>query len=112
LLQNCLIIFNEILTTSTGLRISTGGSLNYVQIILIALPSIIGGFLLGIISEYPLASALLPIAILVGRNIEDVPDSYEKCRILCKAAEQYYNKKLMLEMENFRSLVEDALEAL
>ena len=111
-LQNFLIIMNGILTTSTGFRIATGGSLSYVQIILIAFPSTIGGFLLGTISEYPVASALLPIAILFGRGIEDVPDPYEKCRLLCKVAEEYHNKQLMLEMENFRSLVEDASDAL
>ena len=112
LLKDCLIILNGLLTTSTGFRIAAGGALSYVQIILIAFPSTIGGFLLATISDYPVASALLPIAILLGRDIEDVPDPYEKCRILCKAAEEYHNKKLMLEMENFRSLVEDASDAL
>ena len=108
LLQNWLIMLNGLLTASTGLRIAVGGSLSYVQIILIAFPSTIGGFLLGTISDYPIPSALLPIAILLGRGIENVPDPYEKCRIICKAAEEYYNKQMMLEMENFRSLVEDA----
>jgi hypothetical protein len=112
LLQNCLIIFNGLLTGSTGLCIAAGGSLSYVQIILIAFPSSVGGFLLGTISDYPVVSALLPITILLGRGIENVPDPYEKCRILCKAAEEYHNKQLMLEMKNFRSLVEDASDAL
>ena len=74
MLQDCLIILNVLLTTSTGLRIAAGGSLNYTQIFLIAFPSTIGGFLIGIISDYPLVSALLLIAILLGRDIEDVPD--------------------------------------
>ena len=111
-LQDCLTILNALLTTSTGFRFAAGGSLSYVQIILIALPSTIGGFLLGAISEYPVVSALLPIAILLGRDLENVPDPYEKCRILCKAAEEYHNKQLILEMENFRSLVDDASDAL
>jgi len=106
LLQDCLIILNGLLTTSTGLCIAAGGSLSYVQI------STIGGFLLGTISDYPVANALLPIAILLDRDIEDVPNPYEKCRILCKAAEEYHNKQLMLEMKNFRSLVEDTSNAL
>ena len=95
LLQNYLFILNGLLTTSTGLRIAVGGSLDFVQIILIAFPSTIGGFLLGTVSDYPVASALLPIAILSGRGIEEVPNPYEKCRILCKAAEEYHNKQLM-----------------
>jgi hypothetical protein len=109
-LQNCLIILNGLLTTSTGLRIAA--SLSYVQIILIAFPSTIGGFLLGTISTYPVASSLLPIVILLGRDIEDLPDPYEKCRILCQAAEAYHNKQMMLEMQNFRSLVKDASDTL
>ena len=111
-LRNCFLILNGLLTTSTGLHIAAGGSLSYVQIILIAFPSTIAGFLIGTISAYPLASALLPIAILLGRDIEAVPDPYEKCRILCQVAEEYHNKQLMLEMQNFSSLVEDASDAL
>jgi hypothetical protein len=112
LLQDFFMIMNGILTASTGFRIAAGGSLNYVQILLIAFPSTIGGFLLGTISECPVASALLPIAILFGRGIEDVPDPYEKCRLLCKVAEEYHTKQLMVEMKNFRSIVEDASDAL
>ena len=111
-LQDCLTILNALLTTSTGFRFAAGGSLSYVQIILMTLPSTIGGFLVAAIAEYPVASALLPIAIVLGRDLEDVPDPYEKCRILCKAAEEYHNKQLALEMENFRSLVNDASDAL
>lgn len=111
-LQNLLIIMNTLLTSTTGLRIAAGGSLNYVQIILIAFPSTIGGFLLGTISEHPLISALLPLAIFLGRDIEDIQDPYEKCRILCKAAEEYQNKQLMLEMTNLRSVVNDTSDAL
>jgi hypothetical protein len=112
LLQDVLFILNGLLTNNTGLRIATGGSLNYAQIILIAFPSTIGGFLMGIISAYPLASAVLPIAILFGRGIEDIPDPYEKCRFICKAAEKYHNQQLMLEMENMDSLLVDAPAAL
>lgn len=53
---------------------------------------------------------MLPITILFGRGIEDIPDSYEKCRLICKADEEYNNKKIRLEMDNLNSLVEN-LEA-
>jgi hypothetical protein len=112
LLQDVLFILNGLLTTSTGLRIAVGGSLNYTQILLIAFPSTIGGFLMGTIYAHSLTSAVLPIAILFGRGIEDIPDPYQKCRLLCKAAEEYHNQQLMLKMENFKSLVEDAAAAL
>jgi hypothetical protein len=112
LLQDVLFILNGLLTTSTGLRIVAGGSLSYAQIILIAFPSTIGGFLVGTIYAYPLATAVLPIAILFGRGIENVPNPYEKCRFICKAAEKYHNQQLMLEMKNLDSLVVDAAAAL
>ena len=88
-LQEFLFILNALLTASTGFNIATGGSLNSVQIILIVFPSTVGGFLVGTISAYPLASALLPITIVFGRGIENIPDPYEKCRFICKAAEEY-----------------------
>lgn len=112
LLQDLLVILHGLLTTSTGLRIAAGGSLNYTQILLIAFPSTIGGFLMGIISSYPLASAVLPIAILYGRGIENISDPYERCRLICKAAEEYPNAQLRLEMGNLNSLIEDASTAL
>lgn len=111
LLQNCLFILNGLLTANTGFCVAVGGSLNYVQIILIAFPSTIGGVLLGTLSDHPVAIALLPVAILFGRGIEEAEDPYEKCRILCQVAEEYHNKQLMLEMQNFRSLVADASDA-
>ena len=64
------------------------------------------------IYAYPLASAVLPIVILFGRGIEYIPDPYEKCRLICKAAEEYHNRQLLLEMKNFNSLVEDAAATL
>ena len=112
LLQDFLFLLNGLLTTGTGLRIAAGGSLNYVQIMLIAFPSTIGGFLMGTIYAHPLASAALPIAILFNRGIEDIPDPYEKCRLICKFAENYHNKQLMLEMQNLDSLLVDAANAL
>ena len=111
-LQNCLLILNAFLTISTGFRIAAGGSLDYVQIILIAFPSTVGGFLVRTISQYPLMSALLPLAILLGRDIENVPDPFKKCRMICKAAEEVHNKQLRLEMKNLRSLVKDTSDAL
>lgn len=111
-LQDCFMILNALLTSSTGVRIAAGGSLDYVQIILIAVPSSTLGFMLGIISNYPLASSLLSIAVLFGRDIEDIPDPYEKCRRLCKAAEEYHNKQLLLEMKKLKSLLDDTSDKL
>jgi hypothetical protein len=108
LLQDVLSILNVLLATSTGLSIGAGGSLGYVQIILIAFPSTVGSFLIGMSSAYPLAIAALPIAILFGRDIEDIADPYEKCKSICKVAENYHNQQLMLEMKNIDSHLENA----
>jgi hypothetical protein len=105
LLQDVLFIFNGLLTNKLGLRFAAGGSLSYVQIILIAFPSTIGGFMMGTISAYPLMTAVLPIAILLRQGIEDIPDPYEKCKFICKTAQDYHNQQLMLEMKNLDSLV-------
>jgi hypothetical protein len=111
-LQYFLFFLNGLLTTGTGLRIVACGWLNYIQIMLIAVPSTIGGFLMGTIYTNPLVSAALPIAILFNRGIEDIPDPYEKCRLICKFAEKYHNKQLMLEMKSMDSLLVDAADAL
>jgi hypothetical protein len=105
LLRDILFILNRLLAISTGLCIGAGGTLSYTHVVLIALPSTVGGFIIGIISANPLVSAALPIAILFGRGIEDVPDPYEKCKFICKAAENFHNQQLMLEMKNMGSEV-------
>ena len=106
------IAFNALLTSNVGLRFAVGGSLNYTQFILIAFPSTIGGVLVGLVTENPLATILLPLAVLYGRGIEDIPDPYEKCKTLCQAAEEFHNKQLTIEMKELNSLVKDASAAL
>lgn len=112
LLQTYFFLINNLLTRSMGLRIAASGSFSYIQIILIAFPSTIGGFLIGAMSKHPLAVAFLPIGLLAGRGIEDVPDPYENCRMYCKAAEEFYNKQLLLEMEKLGSFGKDASDAI
>jgi hypothetical protein len=112
LLQIYFAILNASLTSSVGLRFALGGSLDYTQFILIAFPATAGGFLMGQVIANPLASVFLPLAILYGRGIEDIPDPYEKCKLLCKAAEEFHNKQLAIEMKKLNSLVEDTSTAL
>lgn len=107
LFQINLVILNALLTSSVGLRFAVGVSLNYTQFILIAFPSTVGGFLMGQVIANPLASVFLPLAVLYGRGIEDIPDPYEKCKHMCKFAEEFHNKQLAIEMQNLNSLVED-----
>lgn len=112
LLHICFYILNETFTSSVGLRIALGGSLDYTQVILIAVPSTVGGFLLGLTIANPLTTVLLPLAILYARGIENVPDPDQKCRLLCKVAAEFHKKNSRIEMTNFDSLVEDASTAL
>lgn len=99
ILQYTLFFLNNILTDGFGLRVAVAVSPSFLQIILVVLPSTIGGFVLGTVSSYPLASALLPLTVLFGRKIEDVPDPAEQCRMICKVAEQYHNRKMLVEMQ-------------
>lgn len=112
LLRQFFVIFNVLLTSGFGLRFAVDGSLDYLQFILIALPSTVGGFLMGLASAYPIFSVLVPLAILYGRGIEDIPDPFEKCTLLCQTVEEYHNRQLAMEMKNFNSLVEEAATAL
>ncbi len=104
--------FNALLTSSVGLRFAVGGSLDYTQFILIAFPSTVGGFLIELGIANPLASVLVPLAILYGRGIKAIPDPYDKCKAICEAAEEFHNKQLAIEMKQLNSLVEDTSTAL
>jgi hypothetical protein len=113
LLRLCFFAFNTALTTKIGLRFAIGGSLDYTQVILIAFPSTLGGLVMGLTLANPLASVLLPLAILYGRGIEDIPNpSEEKCKAICKIAEQFHNKQLTIQMEKLNQLVEEPLTEL
>lgn len=103
---------NGLLTSSLGLRIGVGGSLDWTQFLLFAFPSTISGFMIAQAIANPLAAVFLPLAVLYGRGIEEIPDPYEKCKILCKAAEEYHNRQLALEMQNLNPLIKDASTAL
>jgi hypothetical protein len=111
LLRLCFIALNTLLTTNVGLRFAIGGSLDYTQIILIAFPSTVGGLMVGLAIANPLAIVLLPLAILYGRGIEDIPDPYEKCKAVCKVAEEFHNKQLTIQMEKLNPLVENTSTA-
>jgi hypothetical protein len=112
LLQFSFFTLNTLLTSSIGLRFAVGTSLSYTQFILIAFPSTVGGFLITMVIENPLASVLLPLAILYGRGIENVPNPYEKCKVICQVAEEFHNKQLAIEMQKLNSLVEDTATVL
>lgn len=112
LLQEVLFYLNQLLTLGTGLRVAAAGSLSGVQILLIAFPSTVGGYLMALTYDYPLVSAVLPLAILFGRGIEEIPDPVEKCRLICQAAEEFHNKQLRLEMTKLGSLIEETADAL
>lgn len=112
LLREFFLICNVLLTSGFGLTVAVGGSLYYTQFILFGVPFTIGGFMMGLVSDHPIFSALMPLAILYGRGIEDIPDPSERCRLICKAAEEYHNKQLVIEMKNLNSLIEETAAAL
>ena len=89
-----------------GLSVSMGSSLGYVHVIVVASTSSIGGFIMTMLSTYPVTPLIMlsPLLILVKR-FEFVPDVYERCRILCEAAKEYYNNQLKIEMKGFNEEV-------
>lgn len=62
---------------------------------------------MGQVIENPLIGVFVPLAIVHGRGIENIPDPYEKCKILCKIGEEFHNKELAIEMGQLNSLVKD-----
>jgi len=112
LLRFCFVTLNALLTTSVGLRFAIGGSLDYTHFILIAFPSTVGGLMMGLGIANPLTSVLLPLAMLYCRGIEDIPDPSEKCKAICKVAEEFHNQQLTIQMKKLNLLVEDTPTAL
>jgi hypothetical protein len=107
LLQIFFVRINQLLTSGVGVRFAIGGCLGYTQIILLTVSGSVGGFLVGQIIENPLPTMLLPLIIMFGRKIEEIPDPYEKCKLLCQVAEDFHNKEHLIEMKQLNSLVEE-----
>ena len=112
IVKKFFFILNGLLTAGTGLRFAGGGALDFTQIILIAFPSTLGGVFMGLIQDHPIIPVFLPILVLFGRGIENIPDPYEKCRMWCQIAEEYHNRELRLEMRKLGTVLEEASEAL
>jgi hypothetical protein len=114
LLQFVFMIGNAVLTKSVGLRVAIGGSYSYTEIIIISFASTISGVVLALISKYPYIAATIPLGLVYGRGIEavDLPNPAEKCRIICKAAEQIHNKQMLIEMKQLTPLVKNTSAAL
>jgi hypothetical protein len=112
LLQLCFVTLNRLLTTKVGLCFAVGGSLDCTQFILIALPSTVAGLVMGLSIANPLASFLFSLMMLHARGIEDIADPYEKCKTICKVAEEFHNKQLIIQMEKLNPLVENTSTAL
>jgi hypothetical protein len=91
-----------------GLRFAVGGSLDYTQFLLIAFPSTLGGFMVGLVSANPLTTILLPLTIFYGRSIENIRDPDDKnCKLICKVAEKFHNQEVKVMMKKFSSFVEN-----
>lgn len=89
LLRVFFVTLNEVLTSSVGLRLAIGEFLDYTQFLLIAFPPTVSGFVMGLVISNPLASVLLPLAILDCRGIEDILDPSKKCKAIWKVAEEF-----------------------
>lgn len=93
-------ILNTILTNSFGLRFAIDESLDHTQVILIVFRLTTVGLIIELVNSNPLASVLLPLAMLYCRGIKDIPDTYAKCKAICKVAEEFHNKQLTIQMKN------------
>lgn len=105
-----LAVLNAFLTYNFGLRFAAGGSVDYVQVILLVFPSSIVGYAVQQAINNPLITILGPLGLVFGRSIETISekDPVERCRLLCKYAEEYHNKEILIEMKKFHSTIKEA----
>jgi hypothetical protein len=110
-LQLFFATLNSSLTFNLGLRVVVGGSLNYINLIIIIFSSTVADYLIEQAISNPLVSILGPLIVTFGLGVDDSEvedDPLEKCRLLYKFAEQYHTRELKVEMEILNSTLEDA----
>lgn len=95
------------MTVGFRFALAGAGTFEYTHIILLGFPATLGGFLLAQLKSYP-----IPLAILAGRVIEDIPDPYAKCRSLCEIATSFHNSQVRIQMKNLNSLMKETAAAL
>jgi hypothetical protein len=110
--QRIFKLLGNLIAYTLGLRITAGGSMDYTQFILFCVPSTLGGFIVGTLITNPLLVTIFPLMFLYTRGIENVIDPSEKCRVLCKVAEEFHNRKLALEMKEITSFIDNTVKVL
>ena len=111
LLRVVLFTFNALLSSKVGICFAVESGLDFTQFILISWPSSIIGFMVGIMLENPAISGLLALGLFSGRGVRIIHDPSEKCKVICKFAEELHNKELTLKMKELNSLIQDTSTA-
>lgn len=100
--RTVIVFLNILLFKKLGIAFAAGGSITHFRlIVLVSTSSTIGALLALIATPGGFIFVLGPILTLIIRS-EYLPiETVNRCRLLCEAVEQYYNKKLELEMKSF-----------
>lgn len=96
-----LFVLNNVLHRGIGVRFLASGSLHGANIMMLLFPSTIASFLYEQINDNSLIPIGAALAVLLSREIKYVEDPTEKCRILCRFAENCHNERIMMEMKKF-----------
>jgi hypothetical protein len=107
LLQLFLFTFNKFLAINLDICITSGGAMDWTQVIIIFVPSTLGGIILDRLIKNPFFTIFTPLLLMYGRGVEEVFDPRQKCRIICKNAAEFHNKELLIEMKQIKPFNEN-----
>ena len=100
--KTALVFLNILLFKKLGIAFAAGGSLTHLRIVLlVSTSSTIGALIALMATPGGFIFVLGPILTLIARSEYISTENINTCRLLCEAAEKYYNKKLELEMKEF-----------
>lgn len=102
-LRITLFVMNNFLQSGVGLRFLASGSLQGVDIMMLIFPSTIASFIYAQINDNSFIPIGAALAVLLGREVKYVEDPTEKCRVLCRFAENYHNEQIIMEMKKLNN---------
>lgn len=110
--RTALIFLNVLLFKKLGIAFVAGGSITHLRLIVLVSTSSTIGALLGLmVAPDGFIFLLGPILTLISRSKYVSSETLNRCRLLCEAVEQYYNKKLETEMKSFTTGLETPFSA-
>ena len=101
-IKAALICINVLLFKKLGIAFAAGGSMTHLEILVfISTCSTAGALLALLAAPSGYLFVLVPILTLIGRYEFISAETLNRCQLLCRAAKEYHNKQLGIEMKEF-----------